>query len=74
MAGQRGFVALGRSKQATFFSLLRKALIVAPMALLLPRLGLGVKGVFLSEPISDFIGTFMLTEWKKLSIPDKIRA
>ena len=50
------------------------------MALLLPRLGLGVKGVFLSEPISDFIGptacfvTFMLTEWKKLSIPDKIRA
>lgn len=80
MAGQRGFVALGRSKQATFFSLLRKALIVAPMALLLPRLGLGVKGVFLSEPISDFIGptacfvTFMLTEWKKLSIPDKISA
>lgn len=54
--GQCTFVALGRSKQAVFFSLLRKAVIVAPLTVLLPRLGLGVDGVFLAEPISNVIG------------------
>ena len=54
--GQSVFVALGRSKQAVFFSLLRKAFIVAPLTLLLPMLGLDVNGVFLAEPISNVIG------------------
>lgn len=54
--GQSVFVALGRSKQAVFFSLLRKAFIVAPLTLLLPVLGLDVDGVFLAEPISNVIG------------------
>ncbi|MFQ9871546.1 MAG: MATE family efflux transporter [Oscillospiraceae bacterium] len=35
-AGQCTFVALGRSKMAIFFSLLRKAVIVVPLTLLLP--------------------------------------
>ncbi len=75
MAGQRGFVALGRAKKATLFSILRKALIVAPLALILPGMGLGAHGVFLAEPVSDFIGpvacftTFMLTEWRLLREP-----
>ena len=34
--GQSVFVGLGRSKSAVFFSLLRKAFIVAPLTLLLP--------------------------------------
>jgi len=56
-AGQSTFVALGRSKHAVFFSLLRKAFIVFPLTLLLPKLfGLGVDGVFLAEPISNLIG------------------
>ena len=55
--GQTVFTALGKSKHAIFFSLLRKAFIVIPLTLLLPRLfGLGTKGVFLAEPISNFIG------------------
>ena len=54
--GQAVFVGLGRSKQAVFFSLLRKAFIVAPLTLLLPVLGFGVDGVFLAEPISNVIG------------------
>lgn len=54
--GQSAFTALGFSKQAIFFSLLRKAVIVAPLTLLLPRFGLGVDGVFLAEPISNCIG------------------
>ena len=54
--GQSSFTALGYSKHAIFFSLLRKAVIVAPLTLLLPRLGLGVNGVFLAEPISNAVG------------------
>lgn len=72
-AGQSTFVALGKSKQAIFFSLLRKAIIVIPLTLLLPMAaGLGVNGVFLAEPISNFLGggacfgTMLLTVWPAL--------
>ncbi len=55
-AGQSTFQALGKAKQAIFFSLLRKAIIVVPLTLLLPAIGFGVEGVFLAEPISNAIG------------------
>lgn len=56
-AGQSVFKSLNRAKQAIFFSLLRKVVIVVPLTLLLPRVGeLGVTGVFLAEPVSNFIG------------------
>ena len=78
MAGQNTFLALGRSKQAIFFSLLRKAIIVVPLVYILPRIGgLGVTGVFLSEPISDVIGgsacfiTMMCTVWRELKRREK---
>ena len=54
--GQTVFVGLGKSHQAIFFSLFRKILIVVPLTLLLPRLGAGINGVFIAEPISNFIG------------------
>lgn len=55
--GQSVFVGLGQSKQAVFFSLFRKIVIVVPLTLLLPHVAnLGVLGVFLAEPISNFIG------------------
>lgn len=72
-AGQSTFVALGKSRQAVFFSLLRKAFIVVPLTLWLPHVfGLGVNGVFLAEPISNFIGgsasffTMLATVWPML--------
>lgn len=56
-SGQSTFLALGKSKQAIFFSLLRKIIIVVPLTLFLPGIfNLGVYGVFLAEPISNFIG------------------
>lgn len=56
-AGQNAFTALGKAKFAVFFSMLRKVVIVVPLTLLLPGIGnLGVMGVFLAEPISNFIG------------------
>ena len=54
--GQSVFVGLGRSKNAVFFSLLRKAFIVAPLTLILPAVGFGADGVFLAEPISNVLG------------------
>ena len=72
-AGQSVYVGLGKSKQAVFFSLLRKAVIVIPLTLLLPNLfSLGTMGVFLAEPISNFIGggacfiTMLATVWRRL--------
>ena len=72
-AGQSTFVALGKSKYAVFFSLLRKAFIVVPLTFILPMIGgLGTDGVFLAEPISNFIGgtacfvTMIFVIWRKL--------
>ena len=71
-AGQSTFQAVGDAKHAIFFSLLRKAIIVVPLTLLLPRMGFGVTGVFLAEPISNVIGglacyiTMRLTVYKKI--------
>jgi putative MATE family efflux protein len=57
IAGQTVSMALGKAKLAVFFSLLRKAVIVAPLTVILPRLwGLGVNGVFLAEPVSNVLG------------------
>ena len=56
-SGQSVFVALGKAKKATFFSLFRKAVIVVPLTLWLPHVGnLGVLGVYWAEPISNLIG------------------
>lgn len=71
-AGQSTFQALGCAGHAVFFSLLRKAVIVVPLTLLLPRLGMGVTGVFIAEPVSNAIGglacfiTMRRTVYKKL--------
>lgn len=72
-AGQAVFVALGKSKQAVFFSIFRKVIIVIPLIFLLPRLGMGTDGIFMAEPISNFIGgaacfgTMLVTVWPELS-------
>ncbi len=72
-AGQAVFVALGKSKNAVFFSIFRKIVIVMPLALILPHLfGLGTRGIFMAEPISNFIGgmacyiTMLVTVWPEL--------
>lgn len=56
-SGQTVFKSLNKKKQAIFFSLLRKVVIVVPLTFLLPYLGkLGANGVFIAEPISNFLG------------------
>ncbi|MBP3872072.1 MAG: MATE family efflux transporter, partial [Faecalicoccus sp.] len=61
----------GYAKQAVFFSLFRKVMIVVPLTLLLPKV-MGVDGVFMAEPISNAIGglacfiTMWFTVYRKL--------
>ena len=73
-AGQSVFVALGKSKNAVFFSIFRKVIIVIPLILILPgKFLLGTNGIFMAEPISNFIGglvcfgTMLYTVWPELS-------
>ena len=72
MAGQSTFVALNYPRHALFFSLLRKAVLVAPLTLVLPGLGLGVYGVFWGEFLSQLIDasacflTMYFTIWRKM--------
>ena len=56
LAAQSTFVGLGKSKQAIFFSLLRKAFVCAPLVVILPALGMGTSGVFAGEALSQLIG------------------
>ena len=80
MTGQNTFVALNRPKYAVFFSLLRKAILVIPLTLVLPNLGLGVNGVFYAEMISQIFGasacfvTMMLTVWRDMKYRETLAA
>lgn len=71
--GQTVFKSLNKKRQAVFFSLLRKVIIVVPLTYLLPyAFGLGTDGVFLAEPISNVIGgcacflAMLATVWPEL--------
>ena len=55
IAGQGVFTGLGMSKNAIFFTLLRKAFIVVPLTVILPLAGMGVSGVFAAEAVSQFV-------------------
>jgi len=56
-SGQTVFKALNKKKQAVFFSLFRKVVMVVPLTYLFPYLfGLGANGVFMAEPVSNVIG------------------
>lgn len=56
-SGQTTFKALNKKKQAIFFSLFRKVIMVVPLTYLLPyAFHLGTDGVFMAEPVSNVIG------------------
>ena len=73
-ACQNTFVALGQSVISLFIALLRKVILLIPLAIVLPRFVTPqVNGVFLAEPIADAVcallctGIFLLTFKKMLS-------
>ncbi len=55
--GQTVFKALNKKKQAIFFSLFRKVVLVVPLTYLLPYVfHMGTDGVFAAEPVSNVAG------------------
>lgn len=54
MACQSTFIALGQAKVSLFIALLRKVILLIPLALILPRF-FGVMGVYYAEPVADII-------------------
>ena len=78
IAGQGVFTGLGRSKNAIFFTLFRKAMIAAPLTVIFPLLGMGTNGVFFAETVSHFIsgiacfGTMYFVVYRRLSPTPRI--
>ncbi len=54
MSAQMFFVGTGQALKSLFIALLRKVIILIPLAIILPKF-FGVLGIFYSEPIADLI-------------------
>ena len=52
LACQNTFMALGQAKISLFIAMLRKVILLIPLAVILPKF-FGVMGVYYAEPISD---------------------
>lgn len=52
---QQSFMALGQAKFSLCFALLRKVILLIPLALILPAVTNSVLGIYIAEPISDSI-------------------
>ena len=71
MACQTTFMALGQAKTSLFLALLRKVILLVPLAILLPRITNSVMGVYIAAPVADILAsattlTIFLTRRKKL--------
>ena len=74
-ACQNMFVALGQAKISIFIALLRKVILLIPLALLLPHF-MGVTGVYAAEAVSDATAAIcctLLFIWKFPKILGKIK-
>jgi len=71
MACQTTFMALGQAKTSLFLALLRKVILLVPLAIILPRVMGSVMGIYIAEPVADFLAstttlTLFLSQRKKL--------
>lgn len=57
-ACQSTFLALGQAKVSLFIALLRKVILLIPLAIILPKF-MGVMGIYRAEPIADVISVIM---------------
>ncbi len=58
MSCQTMFMGLGEAKTSLFLALLRKVILLVPLAILLPRITGNVMGIFVAEPIADIGASF----------------
>lgn len=60
MGCQTTFMALGQAKVSLFIALLRKVILLIPLAVILPRF-MGVNGIYTAEPVADIISVTATT-------------
>ena len=70
MACQSAFMGMGQAKISLFLALLRKVLLLIPLALILPNF-YDVQGIYYAEPVADILaavttGTVFILFFKKL--------
>lgn len=57
MACQSAFMAMGQAKTSLFLALLRKVLLLVPLAILLPMVTGSVMGIYAAEPVADILAS-----------------
>ena len=76
MSCQSTFMALGQAKVSLFIALLRKVILLIPLAILLP-IRFGVQGIYFAEPIADITsalsaGLIFLFSYKRILSADAL--
>lgn len=78
IACQQTFVALGRAKTSLFLAMLRKIILLIPLAIIIPLVtDLGVYGLYIAEAISDIMAItvtivlFISTRKKLFVVPNE---
>lgn len=72
MGCQTAFLALGQAKVSLVIALLRKIVLLIPLAIIFPRF-MGVVGIYRAEPVADFISVaitivLFLVTWRKILV------
>jgi putative MATE family efflux protein len=57
MACQVAFMAMGQAKTSLFLALLRKVILLIPLAILLPIVTGNVMGIYVAEPLADVLAS-----------------
>ncbi|MCI8549692.1 MAG: MATE family efflux transporter [Lachnospiraceae bacterium] len=76
MACQSTFMALGQAKTSLFLALLRKIILLVPLAIILPAVTGKVMGIYVAEPVADMTAsaitlTLFMIRRKKLLPEDE---
>ncbi len=61
MTCQHAFLGMGQAKFSIFIALLRKVILLIPLAILLPKITGNVMGIYFAEPISDTVSALTCT-------------
>ncbi len=71
MACQSAFMGMGQAKISLFLALLRKVILLVPLAIILPKVTGSVMGIYYAEPIADILaalttGVLFALNFKKI--------
>ena len=68
MGCQSAFMGLGQAKISLFLALLRKVILLVPLAIILPRF-FGVIGIYYAEPVADILSAVTAGTLFLINIP-----